>query len=229
MHSSASPNRLSVSDSSKAHLGNLVSINFVSASMMKGSNFRSFARDRIVWLMLMYPVDGRSLSLIPKAICGWSKLLYVHESLTVARIIVKVLVNNEQDIPDDFVVTVGEAPRVHPFTVPVYILAATDVVDGGDEQLPPKNSPAHPLPHPAPHWTPMQEQSISANSDAVVGDAPLADQMDVVGQEVAGHMDENNEPGSMNNRLLQIKVSSCRNLWLKQVSTRKFNQIQMHH
>jgi hypothetical protein len=135
------------------------------------------------------------LSLISKAICGWAKLLYVHESLIVARIIVKVLVNNEQDIPDDFVVTVGEAPRVRSFNVPVYILTPTDVVDGGDEQLTPENSPAHPLPHPAPRWMTMQEQAISANSDVVVGDAPHADQMDVAGQLVAGHMDENDEPG----------------------------------
>jgi hypothetical protein len=78
--------------------------------------------------------------MISKVICGWAKLLYVHESLTVARIIVKALVNNEQDIPDDFVVTVGEAPRVCSFMVPVYILTTTDVVDGGDEQLPPENS-----------------------------------------------------------------------------------------
>jgi hypothetical protein len=92
--------------------------------------------DRVVSLMLMYLVDGRSLSLISKAICVWAKLLYVHESVTIARIIVKALVNNEQDIPDDFVVYVGEAPRVRTFTVPVFILNATDFAEGGDEQLP---------------------------------------------------------------------------------------------
>jgi hypothetical protein len=102
--------------------------------------------------MLMYPVDGHSLWLISKAICGWAKFLYVHESATVAKIIITALVNSEQDIPDDFVVSVGGAPRVRTFTVPVFILTATDFVEGEYEHLLPQEGPTQPIPHPAPRW-----------------------------------------------------------------------------
>jgi hypothetical protein len=129
--------------------------------------------------MLLYPVDGHCVSLISKAICGWAKLLYVHELVTVARIIVKALVNSEPDIPDDFVDSVGEALRVRTFTVPVFILTATDFVEGGDEQLPPEEGPTHPIPHPAPRWVPVHAPVLSSHSDVMMGAVPLADQMEV--------------------------------------------------
>lgn len=106
--------------------------------------------DRVVLLMLMcYPTDGWFLSLISKSIYNFAQLLYVHESVTVARIIVKALVNKEQDTPDDIVVSAGEGPCICSFTVPIFILSPTDVVVGADEQPPPNDGPAHPMPHPA--------------------------------------------------------------------------------
>jgi hypothetical protein len=74
----------------------------------EGMNFRSVHLDREVWLMLMfYPTDARSMSLIDKAIYGFAHLLHVHPSVTVVRVIVKALINNDHDIPDDFVDIVG--------------------------------------------------------------------------------------------------------------------------
>lgn len=71
----------------------------------EGDNFKSYPMDRVVWLMFMcYPSDARSLSLIGKSICHFAQMLHVHPSVTAARVIVKALVNKEQDIPDDIVV-----------------------------------------------------------------------------------------------------------------------------
>jgi hypothetical protein len=53
-------------------------------------------------MLMCYPSNARSLSLIGKAICGFAHLLHVHPSVTLARVIVKALVNSKQDIPDDF-------------------------------------------------------------------------------------------------------------------------------
>jgi hypothetical protein len=136
--------------------------------------------DQVVWLMLMYPVDGHSLWLISKAICGWAKFLYVHESATVAKIIITALVNSEQDIPDDFVVSVGGAPRVRTFTVPVFILTATDFVEGEYEHLLPQEGPpdtAHSSPSSS--LGVVHAPVLSAHSDVVMGVVPNADQMEV--------------------------------------------------
>lgn len=98
-----------------------------------GVNVHYFIMDREVWLMLVcYPTDGRSLSLVGKAICGFSQFQHLHPSMTVARIIVKALVNREQDIPDDFVVSMGEGQSTRTFIVPIYILTAQDIAVGGD-------------------------------------------------------------------------------------------------
>jgi hypothetical protein len=118
---------------------------------------------------MCYPTDGRSLSLIGKAICGFAHLLHVHLSVIVARVIVKVLVNSEQDIPDDFVISVGEAPVTRSFTVPVFILSAMDFAVGGDEELPPADGQAHHLPFLTPRWL-YPPAAASASSSALVGD-----------------------------------------------------------
>jgi hypothetical protein len=122
--------------------------------------------DREVWLMLMcYPTDARSLSLIGKASCGFAHLLPVHPSVTLNRVIVKALVNREQEIPDDFVVFVGDTSSFRSLTVQIFILYAIDVNVGGDEELPPIHRPAHPLPFPTPRWLyPPAEASESSST-----------------------------------------------------------------
>jgi hypothetical protein len=140
----------------------------------EGANFRSLEMDRVVWLILVcYPTDGRSLSLIGKAICAFAHLLHVHPSTTVGRVIVKALVNKEQDIPDDVVLSVGEAPRVRTFTVPIFIFTASDVVIGGDEELPSEFGPAHPLPFPAPHWLEPEAELSGSSNEEMVDNAPV--------------------------------------------------------
>lgn len=123
-------------------------------------------------MLVCYPLDGRSLSLIGKVICGFTHLLHVHPSITVGRVIVKALVNQEQDIPDDVVVSVGEAPRVRTFTVPIFILTAIDVVIVGDEELPPELGPAHPLPFAAPRWLQLVAELSESFNEEMVDNAP---------------------------------------------------------
>lgn len=141
----------------------------------EGENFISHGMDRVVLLMLMcYPTDGWFLSLISKSIYNFAQLLYVHESVTVARIIVKALVNKEQDTPDDIVVSAGEGPCICSFTVPIFILSPTDVVVGADEQPPPNDGPAHPMPHPAACWMHVNADVDSKGSNVEVGDIGVA-------------------------------------------------------
>lgn len=64
----------------------------------------------------------------------------------------KALVNKEQDIPHDFVVLVGEGEHTRFLMVPMIILTSSDMVIGGDEELPPKNDPAHPMVVPTQNW-----------------------------------------------------------------------------
>lgn len=77
-------------------------------------NSGSLDMDRVVWLMLMcFASDpARSVSLVSKAICHFATFQHLHPSITEARIIVKALVHREQDIPDSFVLTVGEGRRL---------------------------------------------------------------------------------------------------------------------
>lgn len=61
-----------------------------------------------------------------------------------------VLVNKDNDVPDSVTLSVGTYPRVHTWTVPIFLLSANDVVLGGDEEPVSVAGPTHPMPHPAP-------------------------------------------------------------------------------
>ncbi|KAF8743720.1 hypothetical protein HU200_013548 [Digitaria exilis] len=90
--------------------------------------------------------------------------MFTHQSLWLESLL-RLLVNKEQDIPDDFVVTVGEGQTARTFTVPIYILTASDMVVGRDEELPSDQGSSHPMPYPAPNWVqPPSENSASSNA-----------------------------------------------------------------
>lgn len=92
-------------------------------------DFCAHPMDREVWLMLMcYPPDGRSLSLIRKSICFFAQLLHGHPYVTMSRVIVKALVQREQDVPDDFVFSIGECQNTRTFTILMFIITAYDQV-----------------------------------------------------------------------------------------------------
>jgi hypothetical protein len=55
---------------------------------------------RDVWLMLLgYPLDARSTSAIAKSIASFALLRHVHELDVMSRIIIKVSMNAEKQVP----------------------------------------------------------------------------------------------------------------------------------
>jgi hypothetical protein len=64
-------------------------------------NTRSFDLDREAWVMLIgFPEDIYSMVGIAKSVSGFGIMVHVHESSTLARIIVKVYLNDDAKIPD---------------------------------------------------------------------------------------------------------------------------------
>lgn len=141
-------------------------------------NRRAVDVDRVVWLMLLcYPNDLRAMPLVAKSISGFSLLKNIHPSSNLSTVVVKALVNKEDDVPDEIVVTLGDAPKAPSWTVPVYILHATDVPVDADEDAITADGPLHPMPHPAPRWAGMAGE-ISHGADTLdgglsVGNAPM--------------------------------------------------------
>lgn len=127
-------------------------INFIRHD--KGVNMKDLDLDRSVWLMLLcFPANAKNLiSLVDKSLASFGQLIHVHKSSTLARLIVRVLVNKDSDVPDSVTLSVGTYPRVRTWTVPVFLLCANDVVLGGDEDSVPVDGLTHGMPHPTPGW-----------------------------------------------------------------------------
>lgn len=92
--------------------------------------------------------------------------------------IAKVVVNKEDGIHDDVVVSLGDCPRAASFTILIFILHAQNIATFPDEdELPPHGS-LHPMPHPAPRWVGVEGEILEDNStgaqvdDASVGNVP---------------------------------------------------------
>ncbi|CAO2188695.1 unnamed protein product [Urochloa humidicola] len=131
----------------------------------EGCNARAIDMDQEAWLMLLYyPNDYRSDAEIDKALSGFAILKHIHRSSNVARVVVKVLVNKIEDIPDAIVVSPGDSPRAPSWTVPVFLLHSSNLTALGDEDAPPHEGPLHPLPENAPGWMNGQGDLSQANS-----------------------------------------------------------------
>ncbi|CAN6248991.1 unnamed protein product [Urochloa humidicola] len=118
-----------------------------------GINVRGRDLDREAWLMvMMFPEDARNNSAISKALAGFGLLRYWYDTDNHARIVVKVHLHDDAEIPHDIVVSAGLPPRVRSWTCPVYILKRNGVTVLGDEDFFPPNGPLHPVPHGPPRW-----------------------------------------------------------------------------
>ncbi|CAN6305432.1 unnamed protein product [Urochloa humidicola] len=137
----------------------------------EGDNARAIDMDREVWLMLLcYPNDFRDDSEIDKAIAGFAILKHIHRSSNASRVVIKALVNKEDDIPDDIVVSPGDSPRAPSWTVPIFLLHAEDLAVVGDEDALPPEGPLHPKPAPAPRWMGVNGEfsHVNTHEDATV-------------------------------------------------------------
>ncbi|CAO2148629.1 unnamed protein product [Urochloa humidicola] len=137
----------------------------------EGDNARAIDMDREVWLMLLcYPNDFRDDSEIDKAIAGFAILKHIHRSSNASHVVIKALVNKEDDIPDDIVVSPGDSPRAPSWTVPIFLLHAEDLAVVGDEDALPPEGPLHPKPAPAPRWMGVNGEfsHVNTHEDATV-------------------------------------------------------------
>ncbi|CAO2147933.1 unnamed protein product [Urochloa humidicola] len=121
--------------------------------------------DREAWLMLLCdPNDYRSDFEIKKALAGFPILKHIHRSSNVAHVVVKVLFNKEDGIPDEIVVSPIDYPRAPFWMIPVCTLHATNLSVLADVDALPLDGPLDPMPHPAPHWMEGHEDLSQANN-----------------------------------------------------------------
>ncbi|CAN6372895.1 unnamed protein product [Urochloa humidicola] len=118
-----------------------------------GTNVREMDLDREAWLMvMMFPSDARSNNAISKALAGFGLLHYWFDTDNNARIMVKVHLHDEAEIPLDIVVFAGLAPKVCSWTCPMYVLKRQGIPALGDEDFFPPEGPVHPVSMDPPRW-----------------------------------------------------------------------------
>jgi hypothetical protein len=119
----------------------------------KGDNAREFDLDSEVWLLLVgYPLDVRTISAIVKVVSGFAMLRHVHESGVLSRIMIKVCMNSETQVPPSVVVRDGEGARIRTWTIPIFILSISSKATLGDEDSYLLTGPPHPLPPSVAPW-----------------------------------------------------------------------------
>ncbi|CAN6243644.1 unnamed protein product [Urochloa humidicola] len=103
--------------------------------------------DREAWVMLMgFPLDARKNVEIAKVVSGFGLLRYWYDTSYEARIVVRVLLNDDAKILQDVVVTVGVPPKARSWTYPVFALKKKSITMLPDEEPILPNGPLHPLP-----------------------------------------------------------------------------------
>jgi hypothetical protein len=119
----------------------------------EGDNARALDMDQEVWLLLVgYPLDARSNSAIAKAVSCFALLHHVHESNVMSRVVIKVVMNSETQVPPAIAIGVGNDLRIRTWTMPVFILSASSLLTLGDEDVCPTEGPLHPVPPRAAPW-----------------------------------------------------------------------------
>ena len=74
----------------------------------ESDNALTFDLDREAWIMLVgFPEDLCNASMIARAISGFGIMVHWHEPKTLARVVVKVYLNDEAKIPDSVKVNGG--------------------------------------------------------------------------------------------------------------------------
>jgi hypothetical protein len=119
----------------------------------EGINARYHNAHREAWVMLLnYPLDGKSNALVAKAVAGFGLFWYWHDTNYMARIVLRVLLKEDAQIPHDVTVSLGMPPRMRSWTCLVFSLKRKNVTVVPDEDELSAEGPLHPLPVGAPRW-----------------------------------------------------------------------------
>lgn len=118
-----------------------------------GENARAFDLDREAWVMLMaFPEDLKNSAMIAKAVSGFGIMVDWHEMENVARVVVKVYLNDDAKIPSSVKVNAGLPQKGRSWTCACYVLKRQGVPELMDEEAYVTVGPLHPLPPQPPRW-----------------------------------------------------------------------------
>jgi len=93
-------------------------------------------------------------------------MVHWHDSLSLARVIVKVYLNDDGKIPDSVKVNAGLPSKGISWTVPIFVLKKKNVLELPDEEAYVTTGPLHPMPPQPPRWI---GPIAPARSDATPG------------------------------------------------------------
>lgn len=111
------------------------------------NNARSFELDREAWVMLLgFPEDLRCDAIIVKSVSGFGIMVHWHESLSLARVIVKVYLNDGKKVPSSIKVNAGLPTKGRSWSILVFVLKKKNVVELRHEDAFVTIGPLHPMP-----------------------------------------------------------------------------------
>jgi hypothetical protein len=127
-------------------------------------NARCFDLDREAWVLLVaFPEDLKNSAMVAKAVLGFCIMEDWHEMENLARVVVKVYLNDDAKILDSVKVNEGLPQKDRSWTVPCYVLKRQNVEELRDEEGFVTVGPLHPCPPQPPRWmgpTPLQIQTL---------------------------------------------------------------------
>ncbi|KAK3128942.1 hypothetical protein QOZ80_6BG0468560 [Eleusine coracana subsp. coracana] len=116
-------------------------------------NARECELDRLGWFLLLnYPLDCMHPNVIARSVAGFGILQHVHKASLKAGLVVRILLLDDVEIPDDVLVTTSTEPSARSFMVVVVPLRAEEVALLDGEEPPPDYGFAHPVPESPPRW-----------------------------------------------------------------------------
>lgn len=136
-------------------LGPVFSLGDYSVTVVKhheANNARTFDLEREAWVMLVgFAEDLRYFSIIAKAVSSFGIMVHWHEAESLARVVVKVYLNDDAKIPDSMKVNAGVPKKGRSYTVPCFILKKK-ISEPHDEEAFVTIGPLHPCPPQPPRW-----------------------------------------------------------------------------
>jgi hypothetical protein len=116
-------------------------------------NVRSFDLDREAWVMLVgFPEELKNSASIAKAVSSFRIMVHWHEPKNLARVVVKIYLNDDAKILASVKANAGVPPKGRSWTFPYYVLKRQNVPVLQDEEAFVTTGPLHPLPPQAPRW-----------------------------------------------------------------------------